>query len=1181
MIAAAIMISGFNSARADEPESELRVLPEKELSAHEQELFDLLAEKGYTVLPEKVNYDPELSVDPENEEIEKGEYVYQVSYDYYDQFSFTWTDSNGTTHTSKLTDRATDKKHIIALLQEVYTNPLIPGFRRDRYPDHPEVESSFKIRNDFDGAEGGKLVEGDAYKREDNAHTKREDYITVDYAPCNYGPFLTGEVKKPFNGATALLVEMSDTYYDGRGTDHQLFPPYVVDTKPFDVVEEALKYVQAVTLIPYQYYVDGSTTENPGFLFNRKATVSKCFVISKGVNRPYKAFRHRRGVAVGDGKIITLDINGNEYKEGGTVDAYEMDAGTLFFNMYEELSPSSDGPIANAYEKMNSGQIFAVDHNCSSVILQEHDVVMGSAEHHTDKYHINLLMFLPDRRFDGITNFKPGTPQDSVAKVSCYSYYAEKYRPYFFFNRIHASIKEKVIIPSGTDYTTADENTVNLEDVALVPIEWKSLYKEIVKQNTEESFTIHRMTNGEVSKEPVPWSQIVIRDIKDDNGGYTYIDKASKTPELLREVGSEAAVYVLEDNAASRAGQAVTYIIYGKRAGSGFEDVESNLVTAYLPTPNKGLTIRLDKAISEYRDKKNYYTNHLSLVHTGYSESTEKVDTVMVTTKYLDLMMPGNLRYKDILTGEMLITKVGENYKLGVVPTFKKAKLRVMRYDNVNGEMTPIMECDMTNPDKAKIEPQGVWTGDDGRRESAIRVELDFDDLTPDGEESSGRIYVAYNALLYADEEEKGSHSLRPYDANRELLGDFIDKFSVSVDRDYPTRYEYILAVVPLDAPAKILRRDVEESSDNSYLSSNAIDVTVPVRDFRVGYEGYTRDQIEADTDYNNLLAPNRPGVAMTVSNNPYVSQYIFQCATHGKELARVERYPGGVYRPYLTNNLQEEYSLQNTQAGFSGELSLLLDHELFAEDEVVMVLEFQNTGENAYANGNTYGFPVKKLPSLPKITGSDYKVFYSALNPADEDSEKFYEGNIVHFTDYMNDVDDFGFAGFAMWVKPIPKGKNEEVISEEEYIPLIHDTYMDESDHKNMLFYNFYYGTKKPNLWEGYSLKLTSPSRMYSEILNPSHVVTAYRKEGNTVSPQNARSASSNRYVVTDYSSETELVGGEGEVATDVPGIGIETPDAPVEFYNLQGIRMRGDNLPPGVYIRKQGAVTEKIIVN
>ena len=52
--------------------------------------------------------------------------------------------------------------------------------------------------------------------------------------------------------------------------------------------------------------------------------------------------------------------------------------------------------------------------------------------------------------------------------------------------------------------------------------------------------------------------------------------------------------------------------------------------------------------------------------------------------------------------------------------------------------------------------------------------------------------------------------------------------------------------------------------------------------------------------------------------------------------------------------------------------------------------------------------------------------------------------------------------------------------------------------------------------------------------------------------------------------------------VAVDagVADIVIDDENAPVEFYNLNGVRINSDNLVPGLYIRRQGAKASKIIV-
>lgn len=45
--------------------------------------------------------------------------------------------------------------------------------------------------------------------------------------------------------------------------------------------------------------------------------------------------------------------------------------------------------------------------------------------------------------------------------------------------------------------------------------------------------------------------------------------------------------------------------------------------------------------------------------------------------------------------------------------------------------------------------------------------------------------------------------------------------------------------------------------------------------------------------------------------------------------------------------------------------------------------------------------------------------------------------------------------------------------------------------------------------------------------------------------------------------------------------GIGsIEAAEAPVEYYNLQGVRMNADNLTPGIYVKRQGNKTVKVVV-
>ena len=50
----------------------------------------------------------------------------------------------------------------------------------------------------------------------------------------------------------------------------------------------------------------------------------------------------------------------------------------------------------------------------------------------------------------------------------------------------------------------------------------------------------------------------------------------------------------------------------------------------------------------------------------------------------------------------------------------------------------------------------------------------------------------------------------------------------------------------------------------------------------------------------------------------------------------------------------------------------------------------------------------------------------------------------------------------------------------------------------------------------------------------------------------------------------------------TSVEDIQIEiaTPMAPIEYYNLHGVKVNADNLTPGIYITRQGNKTAKVLV-
>ena len=78
------------------------------------------------------------------------------------------------------------------------------------------------------------------------------------------------------------------------------------------------------------------------------------------------------------------------------------------------------------------------------------------------------------------------------------------------------------------------------------------------------------------------------------------------------------------------------------------------------------------------------------------------------------------------------------------------------------------------------------------------------------------------------------------------------------------------------------------------------------------------------------------------------------------------------------------------------------------------------------------------------------------------------------------------------------------------------------------------------------------------------------------TANPDHAANKTENQighlYLTGGTVTGIESVGSSSDAA--------ENSDAPVEYYNLQGLRVNADNLTPGIYIRRQGSVATKIAV-
>lgn len=461
-----------------------------------------------------------------------------VNEDYFKAIRYEWTDEQGSKRVSNLAEPATEYNQIVAFLREVYVNPLVPGFLKDKAWDGSMTD-----------AEGNVL---------------ENPYVEVPYGPClgegnPYGMTEDTVVEKPYQeGATAMIVELMDDY--------------VFDSD--DDCEQMLRKIKRITLLAHQRYVDiGVSKQNPGYLFNFVGTLNRFFIITKGNNR-----------------IALNSATGH----------------APFYHMFEEFSPSNSHPIYSAFADMDAGDGFAVDHNCTSIMGQNHIIVMSpdpSSEGYDPAdnrdYAVNFMFFLPDYRFAGDSRVEEGNSYEG----GWYTYYSPDHKPYFFFNKIIAEIPEAPVFVSA--------------DRARVKLQWESTYNGIVGYAANEDFYIYRVVNDVIETEPITDYEIIApggegeQPVKNDDGSMTSRYTTN-------------SVYLYEPRA--RFGYDVCYIVMGRRYLTDFELTESNMVDTTIPgtvDPPDALNIVIDGSRTSAHDlasRTNSYTHVIDMFDTTLSD---------------------------------------------------------------------------------------------------------------------------------------------------------------------------------------------------------------------------------------------------------------------------------------------------------------------------------------------------------------------------------------------------------------------------------------------------------------------------------------------------------------------------------------------------------------------------------
>ena len=439
---------------------------------------------------------------------------------FYEGRTYTWTNANGGTVTSNLADPATDPRQIMALLKEVYTNKEIPGIWQCGYTKDGKREGDIDYTID-NGVFG--LSKDPIYKA--------YDIPEGDYKPNE-------------EGYTTLIVKVKDDW-------KPVMKQYLSQDETLNYIANSIESVQILTdgvYIPATG-ADGKKNPNPGAVYRLSGSASRLFFMSKGRGREW------------DKTVI------HNYAP--------------FNGMFEEYSPvavSGGQVVENFYTKLVDGDIFKVEHDCSSVPANEHYFCMMGSKG-TKKFDVtDLIVTVPDYRL-----WKWDDRDYQGSTKSKYTNYNKSHAPSLGLYGIQ--LKATATPAAGDEYT--------------VELKWISTLNEITGNEIDQRFKV--------------WVRAVdggLEPLLDENGNQV-------------EIAPGKTFYYNYNVKQGFEGREITYVVSGQPTDAlfiNYKEVYSNDDKVFIPglDPDEGLRLNIGTTSTSDYDlatETNQYKNLITIDH--------------------------------------------------------------------------------------------------------------------------------------------------------------------------------------------------------------------------------------------------------------------------------------------------------------------------------------------------------------------------------------------------------------------------------------------------------------------------------------------------------------------------------------------------------------------------------------
>jgi len=429
---------------------------------------------------------------------------------YYDEITYEWTDASNVTHTSAITEEATDPYQIVALLKKVYCDPRLPG---------PEYT---------------------AYKA--NGTRENEVYYGSQAGGWNIS---TSDVTKPYeDGYTLLMVSVKD---------NATATPTTTSGVMFDYEYQLVNYFRD-NVSSIQLLTDGMRIgegENVGTVFNISGYYNRFFMISKGQSRKKQAA-------------------GNSSRVGEE---------PPFKQMFEEFSPTTGktnvDEVKDFYVKMLDGEAYPVQHDCVSVISEQHYFSMAGKDGTDHKSLTGLNIFIPDYRLkyfaDGSYDGRTMNPTGGNWEAK-FAYYNPDYAP---------EVGLYTIKLGAEAVKAAEEHTYNVE------LTWTSSLDEMAHGTVPQNYTVYIVELG-------------------PDGAPTY-----------RKIGETTETHFTDVVEQDEFSSTYTYIVFGQ-PNDGEHDMFvawSNDASVFIPGWHDFVELHVEHFESDYNmgQECNYYRNFLTI----------------------------------------------------------------------------------------------------------------------------------------------------------------------------------------------------------------------------------------------------------------------------------------------------------------------------------------------------------------------------------------------------------------------------------------------------------------------------------------------------------------------------------------------------------------------------------------